>query len=458
MDALRSLWMMAGWPEAALGQLVLTGADPVLPSGFAVGTAAQASIGASALAAVHLHTLRGGPAQGVRVDMRHAAVEFRSERHMRVDGAPAPELWDPLAGLYPCADGFVRLHTNFPHHRAGVLRILDCEATREAVARALLDWPAEAFETAAAEADIVGAAARRFEDWDRHPHAQALAPQPPFTLERIGDAPPQPLPPLGDRPLSGLRVLDLTRVIAGPVAARTLAAHGADVLHISAPHLPSMAPLVIDTSRGKRSAFLDLRDGDARARLEGLARGADIFVQGYRPGGIAGLGFAPERVASLRPGIIAVSLSAWGHLGPWSSRRGFDSLTQTASGINWQEAETFGEATPRALPCQALDHASGYLLAFGAMAALARRAEEGGSWLVRVSLAGTGQWLRRLGQVPGGAAAPEVRHEEIADLLEDSDSGFGRLTCVRHAGILEATPAHWALPSIPLGSHQAAWG
>ena len=456
MDALRALWSAAGLPESALGQVLLTGSDPVLPSGFAVGMAARSSIAASALSAAHLHALRGGAAQRVSVDMRHAAVEFRSERHLRVDGAQPPELWDPLAGLYPCADGFVRLHTNFPHHRAGVLRILGCEATRPAVACALLDWTAEGFETAAAEAGIVGAAARRFEDWDRHPHARALASQPPFTLECIGDAPPTPLPPLAARPLAGLRVLDLTRVIAGPVAARTLAAHGAEVLHISAPHLPSMAPLVIDTGRGKRSAFLDLRDADARARLDGLVRGADIFLQGYRPGGIAGLGFAPERLASLRPGIIALSLSAWGHLGPWSGRRGFDSLTQTATGINWSEAETFGETTPRALPCQVLDHASGYLLAFGAMAALARRAEEGGSWLVRVSLAGTGQWLRSLGQVPG-AAAPDIRQDEITDLLDGSASGFGQLTTIRHAGILDATPARWALPSMPLGSHPAAW-
>jgi len=457
MDALRALWTTARLPAAALHQVTLTGADPVLPSGFAVGTAAQASIAACTLAAAHLHALRGGPAQPVSVDMRHAAVEFRSERHLRVDGAPAAELWDPLAGLYPCADGFVRLHTNFAHHRAGVLRILGCEATREAVARALRDWRAEAFETAAAEIGIVGAAARRFEAWDQHPQARALAPQPPFTLERIGDAPPTLLPPLAARPLAGLRVLDLTRVIAGPVAARTLAAHGAEVLHIAAPHLPSMGPLVLDTGRGKRSAFLDLRDADARARLAGLARGADIFLQGYRPGGIAAFGFAPEQLASLRRGIIALSLSAYGHLGPWAQRRGFDSLTQTATGINWAEADAFGELVPRALPCQVLDHASGYFLALGAMAALARRAEEGGSWLVRVSLAATGQWLRSLGQVPGGPAAPDPTHAEITDLLEETDSGFGRLTCVRHAGIMSATPAHWALPSMPLGSHPAAW-
>jgi crotonobetainyl-CoA:carnitine CoA-transferase CaiB-like acyl-CoA transferase len=457
MDTLRSLWTLANLPAATLGQMALTGKDPVLPSGFAVGTAAQASIAACTLAAALLHGMRGGPAQRASVDMRHAAIEFRSERHLRVDGVAAASLWDPLAGLYPCADGFVRLHTNFPHHREGVLSILGCDPTREAVARALLDWPAEAFESVAAKIGIVGAAARRFEEWDQHPQALALASQPPFTLERIGDAPPIPLPPLADRPLAGLRVLDLTRVIAGPVAARTLAAHGAEVLHIAAPHLPSMGPLVLDTGRGKRSAFLDLRDADARAKLEGLVRGADIFLQGYRPGGIAGLGFGPERLASLRPGIIALSLSAYGHLGPWSGRRGFDSLTQTATGINWSEADTFGEAVPRALPCQVLDHASGYMLAFGAMAALARRAEEGGSWHVRVSLAATGQWLRSLGQVRGGAATPDPRHEDVADLLEDSDSGFGRLTTIRHAGILETTPAHWALPSVPLGTHPAAW-
>jgi crotonobetainyl-CoA:carnitine CoA-transferase CaiB-like acyl-CoA transferase len=459
MDALAGLWRQAELDARALDAVTLTGADPVLPSSFRIGAAAQAAIAAAGLAAAEIHRRRGGPAQRVSVAMRDAAIEFRSERYYAVDGKAPPDPWDSIAGLYPTAGGgFVRLHTNFPHHRAGVLRLLGCAPERDAVAAALLGWDAARFETTAAEAGMAVSAARGFADWDAHPQGQAVAGLPALSIERIGDAPPRPLPPLAARPLAGLRVLDLTRVIAGPVAARTLAAHGAEVLHVTAPHLPALPALLPDTGRGKRTASLDLRDADQAATLAALARGADVFLQGYRPGALAGLGFGPERLAALNPGIVCVSLSAYGHRGPWAARHGFDSLTQTATGINWAEAEAAGEAMPRALPCQALDHASGYLLALGAMAALLRRAEEGGSWLVRVSLAGTGHWLRGLGAQPGGMAAPDLRPDDVRDRLDESDSGFGRLTAVRHAAELDRTPAHWALPAMPLGSHAAAWG
>ncbi|MCW3476623.1 CoA transferase, partial [Limobrevibacterium gyesilva] len=257
---------------------------------------------------------------------------------------------------------------------------------------------------------------------------------------------------------SGLRALDLTRVIAGPVCGRALAAHGADVLHITAPHLPSIGPLVSDTGRGKRSAQLDLRDPAGRATLRRLLADADLFVQSYRPGALAAHGFGPEDAAAARPGLVYVALSAYGHTGPWAGRRGFDSLVQTASGFNHAEAEAAGApGQPKPLPCQALDHASGYLMAFGALAAVLRRAEEGGSWLVRVSLAGTGRWLRGLGRVPNGLACPDPDQDAVADLLETTDSGFGRLNAIRHAAALSETPAHWALPSVPLGTHPAAW-
>jgi len=452
---LDALWREAGLPAAALASVSLTGAEPVLPSSFAVGTAAQASIAAAGLAAGELWQLRSGRRQGVAVDMRAAAVEFRSERYLRIDGAAPREGWDSIAGLYETADGWVRLHTNFPHHRDGVLRLLDCAPERAAVAAALRSRQAEAFEAEAAEAGLCVTALRSFAEWDAHPQGRAIAAWP-LRLSRIGDAPPEKLPP-GVRPLAGLRVLDLTRVIAGPVCGRTLAAHGADVLAITAAHLPSMAALEPDTGRGKRSARLDLRQAGDRARLQALVRQADMFVQGYRPGAVASLGFGPEALARLRPGIVAVSLSAYGDAGPWRGRRGFDSLVQTASGLNVAEAQAAGEARPRPLPAQALDHASGYLLAFGAMTALHRRATEGGSWLVSVSLAGTGRWLRSLGRVPDGLACPDPGEAEIADLLETGDSGFGRLTWVRHAAQLSETPARWTLPAVPLGTHQARW-
>ncbi|MBV8271662.1 MAG: CoA transferase [Cupriavidus sp.] len=465
-DVLAALWCDAGMPNEALAHMTLTGADPVFPSSFAVGAAAQASLGASALAAAALWAQRTGRWQDVSVDMCHALAEFRSERYLRVNGGAASELWDRIAGLYPCGDGrWVRLHTNFPHHRDGVLKILKCAYEKDAVRAALAKWKAEDFEAVASDAGLVVAAMRTYDEWQAHPQANALRGLPPVLIERIGDAPPVPLPAFAPhaeinvdaRPLSGVRVLDFTRIIAGPVAGRTLAAHGADVLLVTAAHLPSIPPLVIDTGRGKRSCQLDLRDSDDKRALHKLLHGADVVVQGYRPNGLAELGVGAEAAARARPGIVYVSLSAYGHVGPWAGKRGFDSLVQTATGFNADEATAAGSAEPKPLPAQVLDHAAGYLLAFGAMAALHRRAVEGGSWHVRVSLAQVGQWLRSLGRVADGFSVPDQHIDEISDLLEVQESGFGELTVVRHAAKLSETPAHWALPSVPLGTHAPEW-
>src|SRR6187399_1276716 len=368
--ALAALWSLAHQPIEALDSIDLTGTEPVLPSSFAVGTAAQASVAAAALAAAELWRLRSGQRQRASVAMRDAAIEFRSERYMRGGGEAPKEVWDRIAGLYRCGDGrWVRLHTNFPHHRDGVLKLLGCDYSREAVQRALDGWEAEKFESAAAEAGLVVTMARSFAEWDAHPQGQAVSHLPLFSIEKIGDAPPQSLP-AGESPLSGVRVLDLTRVIAGPVCGRTLAVHGADVMLVTAAHLPQMMPLVIDNGRGKLSTFIDLRETSGRETLNGLARDADIFVQGYRRGAVKGNSFGPEDVARLRPGIVYVSLCAYGHEGPWANRRGFDSLVQNANGINHAEAEAAGSTQPKPLPAQAIDHASGYLMAFGAMTAL----------------------------------------------------------------------------------------
>ena len=454
-QAVEAIWTDAGLPPAALDWLELTGADPILPSSFAVGAAAQASLAASALAAALVWSRWGGETQRGSVDMRHAAAEARSERFVRVEGQSPAEPWDRIAGTYRCGDGgWVRLHTNFPNHRDGVLRLLGCEYDRASVARALEGWSAQAVEDALAEAGLVGSRMRSFAEWDGHPQSAALAPQPLVGIAKVGDAPPR-APATAPRPLSGVRVLELTRVIAGPVCGRTLAAHGADVLHVTAPHLPSV--IVEDTGRGKLSAGLDLRRQADLDTLGGLLVEADIFVQGYRPGGMAAFGFGPEEAAARRPGLIYVSLSAYGPRGPWSGRRGFDSLVQTATGFNAAEAEAAGSTGPKPLPAQVLDHASGYLMAFGALAALHRQIKEGGSWVVQVSLARTGQWLRSLGRVPGGFAVPEMGLSRIADLLERTPSGFGPLTAVRHAAQLSRTPARWDRPAVPLGTHPARW-
>lgn len=455
-DALRDVWRQAGLPAATLAQMTLTGREPVLPSSFAVGTAAQASLGAAALAAVQIDMARGGTPQGVSVDMLHAAQECRS--HFTVDGE-TPEIWDKITGLYPCADGWVRIHANFAHHRDGALRVLGLppgpNTERTEVEAALRGWHAEAFESAGAEAGIVVSAMRSFEQWDAHPQAAAIARLPVFTIERIGDAPPRAWPArsAGERPLAHLRVLDLTRIIAGPVCGRALAAYGADVMLINAPDLPNISTL-IETSRGKLSAHADLRTGVGRESLKRLLTDAHIFVQGYRPGALKALGFGPEEAAALRPGLIYVSLSAYGHDGPWASRRGFDSLVQTATGFNHAEAAAAGQHKPLALPVQLLDHASGYLMALGAQAALWRQAQEGGSWHVRVSLAQTAQWVRGLGRVKDGLS---TAMPPVDNVLETSESGFGTLTAVRHAARFSDTPACWPRPSVPPGTHPPLW-
>jgi crotonobetainyl-CoA:carnitine CoA-transferase CaiB-like acyl-CoA transferase len=453
---LAGLWRNAGHDDAALAQIQFTGAEPVLPSSFAVGTAAVAAIGAAALAAAELWRLRTGRRQSVRVDMRRAAVEFRSERYLRVDGRVPDEYHDDLAGLYRCGDGrFARLHTNLPHHCSGLLKLLGVAHDKAAVQRALDGMTAEALETAAAEAGLVVTACRSFAEWDQHPQGQAVAKLPLLSIEKIGEAPPKKLG-TAQRPLAGIKILDLTRIIAGPVCGRTLAVHGADVLLVTASHLASMLPLVIDTGRGKLSAAIDLRHADGRATLAALVPAADVFVQGYRPGAIAAHGFSPQDVARLRPGIVYASLCAYGHEGPWANRRGFDSLVQTASGFNVAEAEAFGAQRPKELPAQELDHATGFLLAFAVMTALKRQIEQGGSWHVRLSLAQTGRWLRQLGRIDG-MHCPNPKFDDVRDCLEETPSGFGRLTAVRHAAVISETPPHWTRPSMPLGTHPPAW-
>lgn len=451
------LWRLAGADANALENLRLSGSDPMLPSSFRIGAAAQAGIAAVGLAAAELRHRAGAPRQQVSVDMRHAAAEFRSEHYLTIDGEAPASYGDPLFGAYRSGDGgFVRLHTNFPHHRENVLKFLGCAPTRASIEDALKAWDAIAFETEAYRHGCVVAAMRSPDEWARHSQAAAIASMPVVQIEKIGEAPPRPLP-LGARPLSGLRVLDLTRIIAGPVAGRALAAHGADVMRISAPSLPFIDWLVKDTGRGKLSAYADIATAGGRAALVRLIGDADIVLQAFRPGALAARGFGPADVAALRPGIVYGSLSAYGDVGPWASRRGFDSLVQTATGFNFAEAQAAGIAGPKELPCQALDHASGYLLAFGAIVARMRQASEGGSFMVRVSLAATGRWIWRQGRVDSGFAGRLSSRDDVADLLEDTPSPFGLMRAVRHAAQLSDTPAGWTRSSVPLGTHPPAW-
>ncbi|MBO9652564.1 MAG: CoA transferase [Variovorax sp.] len=454
-EVLKGIWQQAGLPDDALAHARLTGADPVLPSSFAVGAAAQSTIAAAALAACELGHVRGTPRQQVTVDMLHAALECTA--WFSIDGR-VPDIWDAFSGLYRASDGWVRIHANFAHHREGALRLLGLDpatAQRADAEAAMQTWKAKDFEVAAAAKGLVATALRRFDEWDATPQGNALSGQPLFTIERIGDAPPLELPPLsGDaRPLTGVRVLDLTRILAGPVGGRALAAYGADVMLVTSPNLPNIEA-VADTSRGKLSTHIDLQNQQGRDALSRLLGDAHVFIQGYRPGGIAALGFGPDSAARERPGIVYVSLTAYGTQGPWASRRGFDSLVQTAMGFNHAEGEAAGGGKPRPLPMQILDEATGYLIAMGASAAMCRQQRDGGSWHVQVSLAQTGQWLRGMGRVEGGLRIG-VPHR--TPFLETSASGFGELCGLSHSASLSHTPAVWSRPSMPPGSHPPLW-
>jgi crotonobetainyl-CoA:carnitine CoA-transferase CaiB-like acyl-CoA transferase len=449
---IESLWQLAGLPTDALAFIGLTGRDPVFASTFAIGQAAQTTIAAAALAACEFAHARGAQRQRVSVDMTHAAAECTG--WFTLDGQ-APETWGAFSGLYRCADGWVRIHANFEHHQNGALRVLGLDpstATRADAERALANWRASDFENACAERGLVVTMLRSFAQWDATPQAQAIASQPLMTITRIGDAPPCALPPLpaDARPLDNVRVLDFTRILAGPVGNRALAAFGADVLLVNSPHLPNI-PAIADTSRGKRSAHLDLHDDNDRATLWRLIDEAHVFSQGYRPGGLASLGFGPEAIAARRPGLVYASLTAYGTRGPWAARRGFDSLVQAAMGFNDAEGHAAGDDKPRPLPMQMLDMASGFLMAFGVSAALWKQQREGGSWHVEVSLAQTGHWLRGLGRIDDGLRAEKP---DLVRFAERYESGFGVLNAIAPSAQFECTPAAYTRPSAPPGTSE----
>jgi crotonobetainyl-CoA:carnitine CoA-transferase CaiB-like acyl-CoA transferase len=440
----------------------IAGADPVLPTRFRIGAAGAAAIAAAAVAAAELWAERSGrPRQPVAVELRHAVAALRSARYLRLAGAPPKEPFDPVSGLYQAQGSWVFLHCNFPNHRAAALGVLGLPegADRKTVAAAVAERDGLGLEDAIHAAGGCAALVRSTAEWRRHPQAAAVASEPLLAIERIGDAPPEKLPPAGDRPLSGCRVLDLTRVLAGPTCARTLAEHGAEVLKVSGPHLPHSGELEIDTGLGKRSCFLDLRRTADSATLASLVRDGrcDVFTQGYRPGTLAARGFAPEQIAVLRPGAVCVELSAWSVAGPWAKRRGFDTIVQCASGMALIQG---GGVEPRLLPVSAIDYVTGYLMAYGAMIALMRRAREGGSWRVRTSLARIGQWIVERGLLDTtviGDVPKELPEDEIARFSMETASPLGTIRHIKPVAQMQETPPRWARPPVPLGHDAAEW-
>ena len=462
-DALRTILPVAEWPESRAREVEITGAsDPVLPTPFRIAECSSAAVAAVGLAVSDLWHLRTGRRQGVAVDTRRATASLRSGKYMKLDGKPVPTDRNTIMGFYPAKNGrWSYLHCNFPNHRAAALKVLGVPEDHEAVRKAVAQWDALALEEAIIAAKGAGGMVRTMDEWAQHPQAAAIASLPLMEIVKIGDAPAEKLPE-GDRPLSGVRVLDLTRVLAGPSCARTLAEHGADVLKVTAAHLPNLGYQEYDTGHGKLSTYLDLREPKNVETLCNLVCEADVFSQGYRPGTLAARGLSPEELATVRPGIVYLSLCAFSHVGPWSSRRGFDTVVQSVSGITMRQGEVFpgSEPGPQFYPVSAIDYLTGYLMAFGAMVALARRAREGGSWLVRISLAQTGRWLVGRGEVPE-AQLKEVPKEFTAEEIErwsiTSATPVGRLQHLAPVVQLSETPARWARPTVPLGYHEPAW-
>jgi len=462
-DALRTILPIAGWPEERARAVEITGGiDPILPTPFRIGETSAATLAAVGLAVSDLWELRTGRRQEVALDTRQATASLRSGTYLKIDGTRVPNGRNEVMGVYPAKNGrWSYLHCNFPNHRAAALKVLGVPEDREAVRKAVAQWDALELEEAIIAAKGAGGMVRTMAEWAQHPQGIAVASLPLMEIVRIGDSPTEPLRS-GDRPLSGIRVLDLTRVIAGPTCARTLAEHGADVLKITGAHLPSLGRQEYDTGHGKLSAHLDLREAKDVETLRGLVREADVFSQGYRPGTLGNRGFSPEALAQLRPGIVVVSLCAFSHVGPWASRRGFDTVIQTVSGITHRQGELFPGAQPgpQFYPVSAIDYLTGYLMAFGALLALARRTSEGGSWLVRISLAQVGRWLVERGEVPE-AELRDVPKEFTAAELErwsmTSDTPVGRLQHLGPVVRLSETPPQWARPTVPLGYNAPVW-
>ncbi|MFD1830735.1 CoA transferase [Streptomyces desertarenae] len=432
---------------------------PVLPARLPVRESARAAVAVCALAAAEAAARRsGGAVPRVRVDDGAVATAFTSERHLRIDGRPAAT-FAPLSRFWRTADGWVRTHANYPHHRARLLAALGVPdgggAPVEAVAAELAGRRAEEVEEAVYAAGGLAVAVRTPRAWAAHAQGAAVAGLPLVGRERLDDAPAPPLPP------SGPRVLDLTRVIAGPVATRTLALLGADVLRIDPPGLPESADAHADTGFGKRSVLLDLSSRSGRRAFGELLAQAHVVVAGYRPGALDRFGLSARELAERRPGAVVAELSAWGGAGagPWGGRRGFDSLVQAASGI--AVAEGHSDGRPGVLPAQALDHGTGYLLAAAVLRSLTDQRDGGpdggGTRRVRLSLARTAHWLlHELETEPGAADGPREPYDP-ADWLAEADSPLGRLRHAVPPVVYEGGPRGWRRPPGRPGADGPVW-
>lgn len=440
---------LAGLKLAPETEITIHGDDPVLPSPFHLGEGAATALALVGQEADRIWQMRGGKRQVLSVDIRHAAASLHSYTVLAVEGAAPVREERPgpaVTAIWECGDGrYIHLHGSFTH-AAGILEELglDLSSSNDDVAAACLKRGAFELEDALAAKGLCCAVCRTAEEWAAHSQGALLAAKPVVEITKIGDGPVMPLGK-ADRPLSGIRVL------AGPTCARTLAEHGADVLHIASPNLPTITPFEMDTGHGKRQAYLDLNNPAEAETLLSLVNGADVFSQGFQHRSLERRGFGMEQLAELRPGLIYVSENAFGHDGPWQERPGWEQLAQATTGV----AVTQGVERPTLAPAAMNDYTTGYFAALGTMMALRRRATEGGSWSVRVSLSQTSMWYDRLGTDLGREAATGVG--DLAPFMEQHDTPYGFMKHLRPPLRMTETDPHWAIPTAPLGSGQALW-
>ena len=456
-----------GMPAA--GEVSIEGNDPVLSSGFRIGETCAAVLGGVGVAVNDIWEMRTERRQAAKISVRQAAAGLKSSSYLqRPDSLGAfrdvvseeHEAMRRITQPWPTKDGrFVLPHFGLPNLKARMMKLLGCEPLPDSVAKAVTKWDALDLEAAIDEHRVCGGMVRSNAEWLATPHGQVLAGKPIVEIIKIGDSDPEPFQPVtggaaSGRPLDGIKVLDLTRILAGPVAARTLAEHGAEVLMVAAQRVPQIPEHVMDTSHGKRSCFLDLAQAEDAARLRELVKSADVFSQGYRPGVIGKLGFSPEALAALRPGLIYTTISCYGADGPFSHRGGWEQVAQTMTGI----CHDNNPSRPHLLPAAACDYTTGYLGAYGVMLALARRAREGGSYHVRVSLCQSGMFLHRQGKVEYQQPDMELSASELDQIrIETHPLHLGPL---RHLGPilkLSETPPRWIRPTPRLGGDRPEW-
>ena len=452
MSYLREIWQALNGNPEHLDHLAFTGAGD-LPSVFAVTDLASAAIGAASLAISEMIEVSSNGRPSVVVDRRLASFWFGAS--IRPQGWQTAPIWDAVAGDYRAADGWIRLHTNAAHHREAALAVLGAPAEKEAVARAVSKWQASSLEAAIVEQRGCAAAMRSLEDWAVHPQGRAVAAEPLLHRSLAAAASTPPWRVACERPLQGIRVLDLTRILAGPVSTRFLAGFGADVLRID-PLVWEEPNLVPDVVLGKRCARLDLKHATDRAIFEHLLSQADVLVHGYRSDALAQLGLDAQRRRQLNPALVDVSLDAYGWSGPWQGRRGFDSLVQMSSGIADAGMRRLGRDVPMPLPVQALDHATGYVMAAAVVRGLTQRLTTGAGCEVRASLARTAKLL-----VDGGCsqyAAQPLDSEAGSDFADAIElTAWGPARRLKPPALVDGAPMHWDYPSTSLGSSPAAW-